>query len=115
MLLVIFSWPSMVQVPDASASTPDVDASAPSGSLDAPSGSVSGSFDMPSGDVDVRGPDADTEAGGSSSGGLASSVAATVGGALGLSGKGDEPEGEVRITGSRIIMRKPVMVASLLR
>ena len=72
----------------------------PSGSVGMPSvgGDVSG--DLPSGDVELTGPDVDVKGGGVSLGaGLAAGVTAGVGAiavGLGLSGKADKPEGEVR-------------------
>ena len=71
-----------------------------SGGLDVPSvgGEISG--DLPSVDAKLTGPDVDVEGGGVSLGaGVAAGVTAAVGAAavgLGLSGKADKPEGEVR-------------------
>ena len=76
-----------------------------SGSVDMPSGSVdmpSGSVDVPSVDAKLTAPDVDAEGGGDVSlgAGLAAGVTAAVGATaigLGLSGKADKPEGEVRV------------------
>ena len=73
-----------------------------SGGLDVPSvggGDISG--DLPSIDAELTGPDVDVEGGGGVSlgAGLAAGATAAVGAAavgLGLSGKADKPEGEVR-------------------
>ena len=97
-----------VDMPSGSADVPSVDLSGkgpdvPSGSVDVPSvgGEISG--DLPSVDAKLTGPDVDVEGGGASLGaGLAAGVTAAVGAAavgLGLSGKADKPEGEVRVIG----------------
>ena len=101
---------------DASGSLPSGGAgvSLPSGSVDMPSVDLSGkgpdmpsvggeiSGDAPSVDAKLTGPDVDVEGGSGVSlgAGLAAGVTAAVGAAavgLGLSGKADKPEGEVRV------------------
>ena len=95
-----------VDVPSASVGMPSTSVDAPSVDLsvktpDVPSvgGDVSG--DLPSVDAKLTGPNVDVEGGGASLGaGLAAGVTAAVGAGvagLGLSGKADKPEGEVRL------------------
>ena len=110
-----------VDMPSASVDVPSGSVNVPSGSVDVPSGSVdmpsvdlSGkapgmpsvggeiSGDLPSADAKLTGPDVNVEGGGDVSlgAGLAAGVTAAVGAAavgLGLSGKADKPEGEVRV------------------
>ena len=77
-----------------------------SGGLDVPSvgGDISG--DLPSGEVKLTGPDVDVKGRDSSLvAGLAAGVTAAVGAGvagLGLSGKADKPEGEVRACASQL-------------
>ena len=77
----------------------DASVDVPSGSVDMPfvGGEISG--DVPSVDAKLTGPDVDVEGGTASLGaGLAAGVTAAVGAVgLGLSGKADKPEGEVRV------------------
>ena len=88
-----------VEVPSASVDMPAVDLSGKAPDMPSVSGEIPG--DLPSGDVKLAGPDVDAEGGGVSLGaGLAAGVTAAVGAAavgLGLSGKADKPEGEVRV------------------
>ena len=108
-----------VDRPSASVDMPSGPVDMPSGSIDMPSGSVDMpsvnlagnvpdmssvggevSGDLPSVDAKLTGPDVDVEGGGVSLGaGLAAGATAAVGAVavgLGLSGKADKPEGEVR-------------------
>ena len=99
---------------DAAVDVPSASVDMPSGSVDVPSVDLSGkapdmpsvggeiSGDLPSVDAKLTGPDVDVEgdSGVSLGAGLAAGVTAAVGAAavgLGLSGKADKPEGEVRV------------------
>ena len=103
-----------VDVPSGSVDMPSASVDMPSGSVDVPSVDLSGkgpdmpsvggeiSGDLPSVDAKLTGPDVDVEgdSGVSLGAGLAAGVTAAVGAAavgLGLSGKADKPEGEVRV------------------
>ena len=87
-----------VDMPSASADMPSVDLSGKGPDMPSVGGEISG--DLPSVDAKLTGPGVDAEGGGVSLGaGLAAGVTAAVGAAavgLGLSGKADKPEGEVR-------------------
>ena len=102
-----------VDVPSGTVDMPSASVDVPSGSVDVPSVDLSGkgpdvpsvggdiSGDLPSVDAKLTGPDMDVKGGDSSLGaGLATGVFAAVGATavgLGLSGKADKPEGEVRV------------------
>ena len=112
-----------VDVPSGSVDMPSASVDMPSGSVDVPSVDLSGkgpdmpsvggeiSGDLPSVDAKLTGPDVDVEGGGASLGaGLAAGVTAAVGAAavgLGLSGKADKPEGEVRVLVCVCLVRTP--------
>ena len=103
---------------DASVGMPSASVDVPSGSVDMPSASVDMpsvgaeiSGDLPSADAKLTGPDVDVKGGDVSLGaGLVAGMTAAVGAAavgLGLSGKADKPEGEVRVLVCVCLVRTP--------
>ena len=98
-----------VDMPSGSVDVPSVDLSGKGPDMPSVGGEISG--DLPSVDAKLTGPDVDVEGGGASLGaGLAAGVTAAVGAAavgLGLSGKADKPEGEVRVLVCVCLVRTP--------